>query len=90
MDLNIDWQVIAAFALGIGLLYITGYLLLLPFKKVLRLLGNALLGAAALALCNLVGGSFGLYIAINPLTALITAYLGLPGVILLILVELIF
>lgn len=87
MGLGIQWQVIAAFGLGVILLYITGYLLLLPFKVVLKLLGNALLGAAALALCNVFGALIGLYIPLNPLTAIIAGFLGLPGVLLLILVT---
>jgi len=86
MGLGIQWQVIAAFGLGIALLYVTGYLLLLPFKVVLKLLGNALLGAAALAICNVFGAFIGLYIPLNPITAIIAGYLGVPGVLLLILV----
>jgi len=84
MGLGIQWQVIVAFGLGILLLYITGYLLLLPFKTVLKLLGNALIGAAALALLNVFGAAIDLYIPLNPLTAIVAGYLGLPGVLLLV------
>lgn len=84
MGLGIQWQVIAAFALGILLLYITGYLLLLPFRAVLKLLGNALLGATVLALLNVFGAAIDLYIPLNPITALVAGYLGMPGVLLLV------
>ena len=48
---------------------------------------NALLGAMILFLFNFVGGFFSLSIPINALNALITGVLGVPGVILLLVLQ---
>ncbi|MGI6603696.1 MAG: pro-sigmaK processing inhibitor BofA [Firmicutes bacterium] len=85
MDLNIN--IIIAYAFGLFLLYLVARLLLVPIKIVLRLLYNGLIGGVILYLVNLVGGFFGLFIAINPITALIAGFLGVPGVVLLILLR---
>jgi inhibitor of the pro-sigma K processing machinery len=85
VDLNIN--IIIAYAFGLFLLYLVARLLLVPIKIVLRLLYNGLIGGVILYLVNLVGGFFGLFIAINPITALIAGFLGVPGVVLLILLR---
>jgi inhibitor of the pro-sigma K processing machinery len=89
MGLGIDFQVILFFALGLILLYFTGWLLLAPLKIILKLILNGILGGLILLLINLVGGIFSVTIAINPLSALIAGYFGLPGVILLFLLKII-
>lgn len=85
MDANIN--IIIAYAFGLFLLYLIARLLLVPLKIILRLLYNGLIGGVVLYLVNLIGGWFGLYIAINPITALVAGFLGVPGVILLILLQ---
>ncbi len=89
MGLGIDFQVILFFAVGLVLLYFTGWLLLAPLKVLLKLIINGILGGLTLLLINLVGGVFSVNIAINPLSALIAGYFGLPGIILLFLLKLI-
>lgn len=89
MGLGIDFQVILFFALGLVLLYFTGWLLLAPLKVILKLIINGILGGLVLLLINLIGGIFSVNIAINPLSALIAGYFGLPGIILLFLLKLI-
>jgi inhibitor of the pro-sigma K processing machinery len=59
----------------------------MPIKLVFRLVYNALIGGAMLWVVNFVGGHIGFTIAINPVTALVAGFLGLPGVILLILFK---
>ncbi len=86
----IDFGVIVAYAVGIILLLILGRLLLAPLKVVLKLVVNALLGAAAILLVNWIGGLFGFHIALNIYTAFIVGTLGVPGFILLVLLKLIF
>ena len=87
--LNVDFQVVAFFALGLVLLYGLGWLLMVPFRMVLRFLFNGLIGGALLVLLNLFGSMFGLTVAINPLTALLAGFLGIPGVILVVVLTLI-
>lgn len=89
MGLGIDFQVVLFFALGLVLLYFTGWLLLAPLKVILKLIINGILGGLILLLINVVGGIFSVTIAINPLSALIAGYFGLPGIILLFLLKII-
>lgn len=85
MDLNIN--IIIAYAFGLFLLYLIARLLLVPLKILLRLLYNGLIGGVVLWVVNLVGGYFGLFIPINPITALVAGFLGVPGVVLLVLLQ---
>ena len=89
MGLGIDFMVVLFFALGLVLLYLTGWLLLAPLKFIMKLLVNGLLGGLLLLVINLVGGFFSVTIAVNPLSAVIAGYFGLPGIILLLLIKLI-
>jgi len=89
MGLGIDFIVVLFFALGLVLLYLTGWLLLAPLKFIMKLLVNGLLGGLLLLVINLVGGFFSVTIAVNPLSAVIAGYFGLPGIILLLLIKLI-
>lgn len=88
MGLGIDFAVVLFFGLGLVLLYLTGWLLLAPLKFMMKLIVSGLLGAMLLIIVNLVGGLFGIAIAINPLSALIAGYFGLPGVVLLLVLKL--
>jgi inhibitor of the pro-sigma K processing machinery len=81
MGIAIDLTTVIFFAVGLALLYALGWLLLVPFKILLRFLFNGLLGGAMLMLINLFGSPLGLRIAINPLTALMAGLLGVPGVV---------
>lgn len=90
MGLGIGFHVILFFALGLVLLYLTGWLLLAPLKIILRLIISGILGGLLLLLINVVGGFFSVNIAINPLSAVVAGYFGLPGIILLLVLKLIF
>ena len=68
---------------GLILILILGKLLVLPFKILFKLILNGIIGGIVLFLFNLVGSSFGLALAISPLNAIIVGFLGVPGVILL-------
>jgi inhibitor of the pro-sigma K processing machinery len=83
-----EFNVILAYVFGIILLYVVGRMFLMPIKIIFRLVYNALIGGAMLWALNFVGAQMGFKIAINPITALIAGFLGLPGVILLILFKL--
>lgn len=83
-----EYNVIFAYVFGIVLLYVVGRMFLMPIKLIFRLIYNALIGGAMLWALNFVGLHIGFTIAINPITALIAGFLGLPGVILLILFKL--
>lgn len=87
MGINIDFSVILAYAFGLLLLYVIGWLLVVPLKFILRLIYNGIIGGLMLWLINLVGGFFHINIAINPVTALIAGFLGIPGVLLILVLQ---
>lgn len=89
MGLNIEYDVLIAYVLGLLLLYIVGWLLLVPFKIVLKLLLNGIIGGVVLWIINMLSGFIGIHIALNALNALIVGVLGVPGIILLLLLQLI-
>lgn len=62
------------------ILYLIIKLLKLPFK----LLINGLSGVIALLIINYFGSMYGLVLPINFFTALLTGFLGIPGVLLII------
>lgn len=78
-----DYNVIIAYAFGIFLLYLIARLLYVPLRFAVTLAYNAAVGGVLLWLFNLVTGFFNLHVAINPATALVAGYLGLPGIALL-------
>lgn len=90
MNLQLDPMMVLFFALGLVILYVAGWLLLVPFKLLLKLVVNSVLGAIALMVINLVGGMFAVTIPVTPLNAIIVGVFGIPGVILLLVLRLIF
>ncbi|HHT64819.1 MAG TPA: pro-sigmaK processing inhibitor BofA [Clostridiales bacterium] len=87
MGLNIPFDIILAYALGLILLYLIGWLLLVPLKFLLRFLINGIIGGVVLWILNLAGGLIGVTIAINPVTALTVGMLGIPGLLLILLLQ---
>lgn len=87
MGISIDFSVVLAYAFGLLLLYIVGWLLVMPVKFLLRLLYNGIIGGIMLWILNLVGGFFNVQVAINPVTALIAGFLGIPGVLLILVLQ---
>ena len=61
-----------------------------PLKLALKVLLNTLLGFAALFLLNLASGLTGFTLGLNLLNALIVGILGVPGLVLLALLKLVF
>ncbi|ACD24368.1 pro-sigmaK processing inhibitor BofA [Clostridium botulinum] len=69
--------------IGLVLLFVMIKLLKWPLK----ILINGVLGVVILYVVNLVGANFNFGLAINPITALIAGFLGIPGVILLAILQ---
>lgn len=87
MGLEIPFDIIIAYGLGLVVLYFVGWLLLVPLKLLFRFLLNGIIGGIALWILNLVGGLIGVVVAINPITALTVGFLGIPGLILILLLQ---
>ena len=82
-----DTMSIIAYVVGLIILYFMCWLFIRPLKGLFKLLINGVLGGFILAAINFFGGFVGLHIVINPLTALITGLLGVPGVVLIIILQ---
>lgn len=87
MGLDIPFDIVLAYAAGLILLYLLGWLLLVPLKLLLKFLLNGIIGGVVLWILNLVGGLIGVTIAINPVTALTVGFLGIPGLLLILLLQ---
>ena len=61
-----------------------------PLRLALKVLLNTLLGFAALFLMNLASGLTGLSLGLNLFNALVIGILGVPGLVLLALLKLVF
>lgn len=57
------------------------------FKWIFRLLLNSLIGLGILFIINCLGGYVGLHISVGWISSLIAGVLGIPGIVLLLLIE---
>lgn len=73
--------------LGFLLLILFFKIIAKPIKWILKLLLNALLGLVILVVVNYLGAFVGLKITVGWISALVAGVLGLPGVVLLLLIE---
>lgn len=82
------YDVFFALLFTLFLIYIIARIMLKPIKLVLKILLNSFVGLIYLWVINLIGGFLSFHIGINLVTILIAGFLGLPGVLLLIAVQL--
>ena len=75
--------ILVMIALGLGLVR----MVIAPIRLAWKLMINGLVGLTCLWLVNLAAGITGLYIPINPITAVVAGALGLPGIGLLAVVQ---
>lgn len=71
------------------IIFIIGKIFFLPIKKVLKLMVNSILGGFTIYIINIIGASFNFHIGLNIFTSIFVGFLGIPGVILIILLQLI-
>lgn len=76
-----------AFVFGLFLLYIVGIALVIPIKLIVKLIVNGVLGGILLLMVNLIGSFIDISIVINPLTAVIAGVFGIPGILLLLIIQ---
>lgn len=72
---------------GVLLAVLLFRILSVPLRWMLKLLLNAAIGYVGLLIFNFFGDFIGLQIALNWVTILVTGFLGLPGVVLLLLCQ---
>ncbi len=78
---------ILAAVIGIFLMVLLAKLLAFSVKIIFRLLINSLVGVGLLFVFNLFAGLFNISIAFNFINALVAGFLGVPGIILLLLFQ---
>lgn len=83
MDSNI-----ITFLACICFIFIFGRIFIVPFKKILKLIINSVLGGLTIYIINLIGAGFGFHIGLNIFTSILVGLLGLPGAVCLIIVKL--
>ncbi len=71
---------IIAYIFGIVVLYYLILSLAIPIKTLINFLIRVLAGGIFLFIVNTIIEYMGMTVAINPMTALVSGYLGVPGV----------
>lgn len=82
-------QLFFAVAFILFLVLISARILVKPLRLLAKILFNSLVGVLMLIAFNFVGGMIGFTIPVNLVTALIAGFLGIPGLIFLIVVQII-
>lgn len=78
-----------SFLVALIVLYIVLKIIAAPVKIIIKLMINAFVGGVVLFLINLVGAGFGFVLNITWLTSLIVGIFGVPGVVLVILLQIV-
>lgn len=82
-----DFTMILPMLIGVAILFVILKLLALPMKLIIKLVINGLVGAAIIFVVNLIGANFGFVIDLNWITALIVGILGVPGVVIVAILQ---
>jgi inhibitor of the pro-sigma K processing machinery len=80
-------QFILTFIAALAVLFIVLKILSLPLKLIIKLVVNGLIGGAIIWIINLIGANFGFAITLNWITALVVGILGIPGAIILAILQ---
>lgn len=80
--MNTHFSTIIIYIIGFFAIYILCRIFIKPLKWFIRLMLSCTLGIIAMLILNKIFSTTGFFIAINPLTAMMSGVLGLPGIIL--------
>ena len=84
-----DGNSVMTFLACIVFLFLFGRIFILPLKSIFKLILNSVLGGLLIYIINLIGGAWGFSIGLNFFTSIFVGILGIPGAILLIILQLI-
>ncbi len=73
--------------IAVFLLWLVIKIFATPIKWALKLLLNAIIGFVMLFIFNFLGGFIGLSLSVGWVSAIVAGVLGVPGIILLLLIE---
>ncbi len=85
--MGLDIGIFLTYVGAILLIFIFGRIFVWPMKVVLKLALNSLIGGAAILLVNALVAQWDIFIPLNILNALIVGVLGLPGAVLLLILQ---
>ncbi|MBE7053944.1 MAG: SigmaK-factor processing regulatory BofA [Ruminococcaceae bacterium] len=85
-----NFTLIVGYLLGILIAYISAKILLKPFKSIFKILLNSIIAFFLIILINKFSPYTAIYIGANPLTALTVGILGLPGLCLILILQILF
>ncbi len=77
---------ILPFIIGVAVLFIVLKILSMPMKIIIKFLINAVVGGVVIYVLNLLGVG----LVLNWITALIVGFLGIPGVIIVAILQFVF
>ena len=83
-----EFNAIITFLACVFVLFILGKIFMLPVKFIFKIILNSIIGGLLIFLINLVGNSFDFHIGLNLFTAVFVGILGIPGAIVLVLIQL--
>ena len=84
-----DFNTVITFIACIIILFILGKIFVWPFKSILKLIFNSILGGILIYIINVIGMNFNFHIGLNLLTSVLVGLLGVPGAVLLIILKII-
>ena len=82
-----DGNSVITFLACIVFLFLFGRIFILPLKSIFKLILNSVLGGVLIYIINLIGGAWGFSIGLNFFTSIFVGILGIPGAILLIILQ---
>ena len=80
--------VLLTYAGAIIMIFIIGKIFLWPIKMILKLIASGLIAGFCILLINTLFAGAGIFIPLNPVTALTAGVLGVPGLVMLLLFNL--
>ena len=78
---------VLAFVIGVVLLAVVLKIISFPIKRIIQLVINAIIGGVLLYIINIFGASIGFTLDISWWSALIVGVLGVPGVIIVAIIQ---
>lgn len=78
----------AYYIVGVVAVLLIAKILVMPVKFFYKIITNSLFGGALLLVINYIGANWNFNIEITPLVAIVTAVLGIPGVVIIFLYNL--
>lgn len=85
--MGMDMSVLLTYAGAIILILVLGKLFLWPLKMIFKIAVNSIAGGIVILIINYIGALFGVMIPLNMINALIVGVLGIPGAVLLLILN---